>query len=44
MGENVPIAGGKDEAGAQLEGILAQFVLAVPGGLGLFAGGEIGLS
>ncbi len=41
MGENVPIAGGKDEAGAQLEGILAQFMLAVPGGHGLLASGEI---
>ena len=41
MGENVSIAGGEDEAGAQLEGILAQFVLTVAGGLSLLAGGEV---
>ena len=41
MDENVSIAGGEDEAGAQLEGILAQFVLTVAGGLSLLAGGEV---
>ena len=41
MGEHVPIALGEDEAGAQLEGIAARFVLAVAGGLGCFAGGGI---
>ena len=41
MGENVKIAGGKDEAGAQLEGILTQFMLTVAGGHSLLAGGEV---
>ena len=41
MGENVSIAWGEDETGAQLEGILAQFVLTVAGGLSLLAGGEV---
>ena len=41
VGENVPIAGREDEAGAQLERVLAQFVLAVASRLGLLAGGEI---
>ena len=41
MGKDVTIAGSEDEAGAQLEGILAQFVLAVAGGFSLLAGSEI---
>ena len=41
MGENVQIAWGEDKAGAQLEGIFAQFVLTVAGGLGLVPGDEI---
>ena len=41
MGENVKIAGGKDETGTQLEGILAQSVLTVAGGHSLLAGGGV---
>ena len=41
MGEHIPVAWSKDKAGAQLKGILAQFVLTVTGGLGLLAGGEV---
>ena len=41
MGEHIPVAWSKDKAGAQLKGVLAQFVLAVTGGLGLLGGGEV---
>ena len=41
MDEQVPIAGGEDEAGTQLEGIFAQGVLAVASSRGLFACGRI---
>ena len=40
MGENITIARSKNEAGAQLEGVPAQLVLAVARGLGLLAGSE----
>ncbi len=41
MGEHIPVAWSKDKAGAQLKGVLAQFVLTVPGVLGLLAGREV---
>ena len=41
MREEVAIARSKDEAGAKLEGIAAEFVLVMAGGAGAFAAFEI---
>ena len=41
MAEAVDIAGTKNEAGAKLEGIFAEFVLAMAGGIGAFAGDSV---
>ena len=41
VGEAVDVAGAEDKSAAELEGIAAEFVLVVPGGLGAFAALEI---
>ena len=42
MDEHILVTWSKDKAGAQLKGILTEFVLTVTGSLGLLAGGKVG--